>query len=525
MKSTDENIVLILNKTIESITEEPMSIQKIISAVGEKIAERGLAYFKQHKVSELEKVRSVWLAKVDGTYPYYVELVLNKQGGLSRANCTCPYEFRCKHIAAVWFAVLEQTEDIPSQIPQQYFSPSEDDLYIKDLRDICNRYAKGCDYWQARRFANELAPFLEELDMLSHNLRFKLLKTFYGRLTTIIQRSDDSDGELGDLMNEAAHQLNQLYLHSTEPKLRKQIEQTWKKWIDSEEDFWLAEHCGIVEHWQTALNHSNRSQEVLEWIAEFEKTAEEYQQSSIAIWRYQALKQLEPQQAEQFLQAHLRIPEVRDLAVNLLLEKGNYLQAEKILIDGLSSKQSMKYDKQWQEALLLIAEKTVQKDKIIQYAEILLLKNSNLIHLPYYQSLKSACSPVEWQQKATMIESYLSRNDFEEKLIHFFILEKAFNKLKTSLLSSKKLSLLTKYTAKLPKDEREEVVFHWVGLLENEMKALNTRLKYAGWVKEANRILKKYPYTYNTFVKMVERFKSIYKTRTALMDELAWLNI
>ena len=85
--------------------------------------------------------------------------------------------------------------------------------------------------------------------------------------------------------------------------------------------------------------------------------------------------------------------------------------------------------------------------------------------------------------------------------------------------------MLTKYTAKLPKDEREEVVFHWVGLLENEMKALNTRLKYAGWVKEANRILKKYPYTYNTFVKMVERFKSIYKTRTALMDELAWLNI
>lgn len=63
-----------------------MSIQKIISAVGEKIAEWGLAYFNQHKVSELEKVRSVWLAKVDGTYPYYVELVLNKQGGLSRAN-------------------------------------------------------------------------------------------------------------------------------------------------------------------------------------------------------------------------------------------------------------------------------------------------------------------------------------------------------------------------------------------------------------------------------------------------------
>lgn len=496
------------------------------SAVGNTIAERGLAYFKQNKVRSLEKIKSTWFAQVEGSFPYYVKLTLNKQGNLSRAECTCPYEFRCKHIAAVWFAVLAQTEVIAPTIPNNIIAPSDDDLHIKELRDVCNRYAKGCDYWESRRFANDLEPFLDDLEYLSPETQFRLLKTFYNRVCTIIQRSDDSDGTLGGLLNESMFQLNRLYSQSQDSKLRKQIEQAWKKWIDNKEDFWLAKSCGITEFWQNAFYQAGRANEVLAWIEQHQQTADQYEQDQIAVWRYQALTHLDPQQASHFLQAHLNIPELRNLAVEALIDKQEYDKAENLLLSALQDKKrNFGYKKQWQESLLAIAEKNEQKDKIIAYAEKLVLDSDVNLHLSAYQSLKSACSAQQWQNETAKIEKYLLENNFEQKLAHFFTLENASDKLKSLLLSSQNISLISAYTVKVPKTEREQVVFHWLKLLEQSMQELRDRKKYAGWVRSANSLLKKYPYIHDELTRIADRFRQIYKHRTALMEELTMLNV
>lgn len=257
-----------------------MNIEKIFATVGPSIAKRGLRYFLEDKIFSLEKDKSTWLANVVGTKTYAVSLTFKKNGNLQRASCTCPCDYYCKHIAAVLFAILEQNDsNLYKQENETTFLMKENNL-LQDLRNIFNRYSKGCDYWQSQKLAYELDNFLG-LNSLSEETQFQLLKTFYGRLCTTMSRSDDSDGLLGDLLCEAAYEFNQLYMQTKNIRLKTQIEKLWFKWISDEEKFWITEFSQILEFWRTALCQSQRAQEVLNWLDKYEASAELHEKSNL----------------------------------------------------------------------------------------------------------------------------------------------------------------------------------------------------------------------------------------------------
>lgn len=500
-----------------------MNIQKVVGSVGLNIAERGLDYYKKGYVRSLEKIESVWLAKVGEKRIYHVKLTLTKTDSLQRASCTCPCDYYCKHIAATWFAVLGE-EFVAKSEQEEILAAAQSDA-LQDLRRIFNRYAKGADYWQARTFARELDSFLGMLDKMHETEQFQILKTFYSRLTTALMRSDDSDGYLGNLLDEAAYQFNQLYLQTQNRKLKSDIEKVWLKWINDKENFWLVEHTRIFEFWRKALYQLKRAQEVLDWIDEYEKTAEEYESSGIINWRYETLSHINAEQAEAFLQANLDEPYLRNITIENLREQGKDSEAEKLLLEGLASKQGLGYLQEWQEELLKIAEKTDQKDKAIKYAEKLILTSHEQLKEFEFNALKNACSAEEWEAEVQKIEEYLLQYKFEHKLAEFFVLDKAFDKLAKLLLTTEKLYLLENYTAKLAKNAQEGIAFHWLALLENKMQEYRDRPKYAYWVRQANKLLKKYPFLLNEMQNVVERFKTQYKQRPALMEELSRLHI
>lgn len=500
-----------------------MNTRNILDTVGLTIAERGLDYYKKGYVNNLEKTKSAWLAEVGEKRIYHVKLILNKAGNLQRASCTCPCDYYCKHIAATWFAVLGE-EFVAKSEQEEILAASQSDA-LQDLRRVFNRYAKGADYWQARTFARELDSFLGMLDKMHETEQFQILKTFYGRLTTALMRSDDSDGYLGDLLDEAAYQFNQLYLQTQNRKLKSDIEKVWLKWINDKENFWLAEHTRIFEFWRKALYQSGRAKEVLDWIAEYEKEAEEYETSGIINWRYETLNHIDKEQAEAFLQDNLDEPYLRNIAIENLREQGKDAEAEKLLLEGLDSKQGWNYREEWQEELLKIAENTGQKDKAIKYAENLILTSHEHLQEHQFNALKNACSDEEWVIHAQKIEDFLLKNQFENKLAEFFVLDKAFDKLETLLLATEKIYLLESYASKLAKNAQEKVAFHWLVLLENKMQEYRDRPKYAYWVRQANKLLKKYPYLLEEMKNVAERFKINYKQRPALMEELLKLKI
>jgi|GEM_PF-1107316 len=77
--------------------------------IEEKILQRGLSYFRNNCVEELEETSpGEFTAIVVGTEPYDVTVSL-KKGMIEAYECTCPYDFGpvCKHVVAVLF-LLQQ---------------------------------------------------------------------------------------------------------------------------------------------------------------------------------------------------------------------------------------------------------------------------------------------------------------------------------------------------------------------------------------------------------------------------------
>ena len=76
------------------------------------IAERGLLYFQQGKVRDVQKTSAGrYRAEVRGSVNYSVWLKLDSDLYIKDGGCDCPYGWACKHMAALWYAVREQTPD------------------------------------------------------------------------------------------------------------------------------------------------------------------------------------------------------------------------------------------------------------------------------------------------------------------------------------------------------------------------------------------------------------------------------
>ena len=76
------------------------------------IAERGLLYFQQGKVRDVQKTSAErYRAEVFGSENYSVWLKLDSDLNIKDGGCDCPYGWACKHMAALWYAVRAQTPD------------------------------------------------------------------------------------------------------------------------------------------------------------------------------------------------------------------------------------------------------------------------------------------------------------------------------------------------------------------------------------------------------------------------------
>ena len=75
------------------------------------IAERGLLYFQQGKVRDVQKTSAGrYRAEMCGSENYSVWLKLDSDLYIKDGGCDCPYGWACKHMAALWYAVRAQTQ-------------------------------------------------------------------------------------------------------------------------------------------------------------------------------------------------------------------------------------------------------------------------------------------------------------------------------------------------------------------------------------------------------------------------------
>ena len=104
------------------------------------IAERGLLYFQQGKVRDVQKTSAGrYRAEVFGSENYSVWLKLDSDLYIKDGGCDCPYGGVCKRMAALWYAVCAQTPDEQPDKPDAQQPKKGGNPYRQQLSKIFSR--------------------------------------------------------------------------------------------------------------------------------------------------------------------------------------------------------------------------------------------------------------------------------------------------------------------------------------------------------------------------------------------------
>jgi hypothetical protein len=153
------------------------------------ILERGEDYFLEGRVVDLEHVGDRWIAEVEGSEIYHVEINLTEEHGIEDMMCDCPYSERadCKHMAAVCYAILE---DLQESEGQEESSPDQE-----ELRPLLERLTH-----------NQLVSLLLEVGGRSSSLHAFILSAYPGPSQEVVEASLDNG--IGMMIEDAFHALH-----------------------------------------------------------------------------------------------------------------------------------------------------------------------------------------------------------------------------------------------------------------------------------------------------------------------------
>lgn len=87
-----------------------MNLRNFQSCIDKKIVARGYEYFRNDCVISVEETeKNVYVAEVEGSELYTVEVELDGQEEIAGSQCDCPYDWGeyCKHQAAAFFALRD----------------------------------------------------------------------------------------------------------------------------------------------------------------------------------------------------------------------------------------------------------------------------------------------------------------------------------------------------------------------------------------------------------------------------------
>lgn len=115
-----------------------MHIDNFEQHIDATIVDRGLEYFEEELVEEVEQVdKGEFSASVRGNDDYEVYVRLDDEGNIIEKDCTCPFDWgdTCKHEVALLFFIRDK------ELHKQHLSSIElrikiDDITEEELRDF-----------------------------------------------------------------------------------------------------------------------------------------------------------------------------------------------------------------------------------------------------------------------------------------------------------------------------------------------------------------------------------------------------
>ena len=87
-----------------------LTLKNFEEQIGAVILQRGVQYYKQGAVTDLEETEdNVWEANAEGSDIYSLEIKIKGGNQVSEYVCDCPYDGGiCKHVVAFLFAIRDE---------------------------------------------------------------------------------------------------------------------------------------------------------------------------------------------------------------------------------------------------------------------------------------------------------------------------------------------------------------------------------------------------------------------------------
>lgn len=238
------------------------------------------------------------------------------------------------------------------------------------------------------------------------------------------------------------------------------------------------------------------------------------------------LGQKEQEKADDTIRQYLYLSEIREMEVEKLMEREQYDEAVRLLDEGIVLSKKEKYDRttgKWLKLKLKIFERTNRTSEVIDTCRLLFISGRE--QLEYYHKLKTLIPKEQWKvfldgmMKEVPFNGYFSFDGNVEAEIY---VEEKENERLFHLLSSAEfgqLEALMRYAHHLKNSHSEQLIDMYISLLVDYAER-NIGRKYYEHIAQALLCMQKLNGGKAAVKQLVEDFRTIYKRRPAMMEEL-----
>lgn len=238
------------------------------------------------------------------------------------------------------------------------------------------------------------------------------------------------------------------------------------------------------------------------------------------------LGQKEQEKADDTIRQYLYLSEIREMEVKKLMEREQYDEAVRLLDEGIELSKKEEYDGttgKWLKLKLKIFERTNRTSEVIDTCRLLFISGRE--QLEYYHKLKTLIPKEQWKvfwdemMKEVPFNGYFSFDGNVEAEI--YVEEKEDERL-FHLLSSAgfgQLEALMQYAHHLKNSHSEQLIDMYISILIDYAER-NIGRKYYEQIARALLCMQELNGGKVAVKQLVEDFRTIYKRRSAMMEEL-----
>ena len=238
------------------------------------------------------------------------------------------------------------------------------------------------------------------------------------------------------------------------------------------------------------------------------------------------LGQKEQEKADDTIRQYLYLSEIREMEVKKLMEREQYDEAVRLLDEGIELSKKEEYDGttgKWLKLKLKIFERTNRTSEVIDACRLLFISGRE--QLEYYHKLKTLIPKEQWKvfldemMKEVPFNGYFSFDGNVEAEI--YVEEKEDERL-FHLLSSAgfgQLEALMQYAHHLKNSHSEQLIDMYISILIDYAER-NIGRKYYEQIARALLCMQELNGGKVAVKQLVEDFRTIYKRRSAMMEEL-----